>query len=238
MTTTSASEAPSTASVSRAALAAAGLYALVTLVHLIAQLTGPGWLEMWSQILAMPVLALVLWTWTRAGRGRLVRWTLVGLGLSWLGDSAPNLAGEHSFIVMVGFFLLAQVAYVIAFWPFRARGIAVRGSRAWPLPLLAYLVVLLVLLWWCVPGAGALAGPVVAYGTVLVAMAVLATGVHRVAAIGGALFVLSDSLIALNAFADGYSISWQGLAVMSTYLVAQAMLVYGVLVINQLASRD
>jgi uncharacterized membrane protein YhhN len=238
MTTTSVSEVPSTTAPSRAALTATGLFVLVTLVHLVAELTGPGWLEMWSQIVAMPVLALVLWSRTRAPRGRLVRWTLVGLGLSWLGDSAPNLAGEHSFIVMVGFFLLAQVAYVIAFWPFRALSIASRSSRGWPLALLAYLVVLVVLLWWCVPGAGALAGPVVVYGTVLVAMAVLSTGVHRVAAIGGALFVVSDSLIALNAFADWYSISWQGFAVMSTYLVAQAMLVYGVLAVNRLAARD
>lgn len=238
MTTTSVSEVPSTTAPSRAALTATGLFVLVTLVHLVAELTGPGWLEMWSQIVAMPVLALVLWSRTRAPRGRLVRWTLVGLGLSWLGDSAPNLAGEHSFIVMVGFFLLAQVAYVIAFWPFRALSIASRSSQGWPLALLAYLVVLVVLLWWCVPGAGALAGPVVVYGTVLVAMAVLSTGVHRVAAIGGALFVVSDSLIALNAFADWYSISWQGFAVMSTYLVAQAMLVYGVLAVNRLAARD
>lgn len=238
MTTTSAPAAPPRTSPSRLGLFAAGLFALVAVVHLVAQLTGPGALATWTQVLAMPALALALWAWTRSPRGRLERWTLVGLGLSWLGDSAPKLAGESSFLVMVGFFLLAQLAYVIAFWPLRARSIAQRSSRAWPLPLAAFALVLVVLLWWCLPEAGALAVPVVLYGTVLVAMAVLATGVHRLAALGGVLFVLSDGLIALDAFAAWFSFEWQGFAVMSTYLVAQALLVAGVLAANRLADRE
>lgn len=238
MTTTSA---PSTTTPSRLALAASGLYVLVTLVHLVAELTGPAALEMWTQVAAMPLLALALWSWTRGPRTRLVRWILAGLALSWLGDSAPNLvrdSGSLDFLVMVGFFLLAQVAYVVAFLPHRGRSVARRGTRAWPLPLLGYLAVLVLFLWWCLPGAGTLAGPVVVYGLVLVGMAVLATGVHGAAALGGALFVLSDGLIALGHFAEWYSLSWQGFAVMSSYLVAQALLVVGVLAANGVARRD
>src|SRR5699024_3424828 len=134
-----------------------------------------------TQVVAMPVLGLVLLAWTRAPRTHLERWTVVGLGLSWLGDSAPKIEGEHGFLVMVGLFLLAQVAYVIAFWPRRPRSIVTRGSRAWPVPLVAYAAVFVALLAWCLPGAGTLAGPVVLYGATLVTMAVLSTRVHPLA---------------------------------------------------------
>lgn len=208
-------------------------YAGVVAAHLVGQVTGPWALRTWTQVAAMPLLALVLWVLTRPARPHLVRWVLVGLGLSWLGDTAPKLAGDSSFLVMVGFFLLAQVAFVVAFWPARRRSVLVRSTRAWPLPLLGYLVVLGLLLVWCVPGAGALLVPVVAYGVILVMMAVLATGLHPLTALGGALFVLSDGLIALDAFSDWYALPWHGLAVMSTYLAAQTLLVAGVITVAE-----
>lgn len=237
MTTTSTPRTTPTVTSPRVAVLAAGLFLVVTAVHLVAQLTGPEGLRVATQVVAMPLLALALLASTRAPRAHLVRWTAVGLGLSWLGDSAPKVAGEHSFLVMVGFFLLAQVAYVVAFWPRRTASLAHRGTRGWPFPLAAYLVVLGVFLAWCVPGAGALTVPVVLYGALLVAMAVLATGVHPLAALGGALFVLSDGLIALDAFTGWYELPWHGLAVMSTYLVAQGLLVAGALGAYRLADR-
>lgn len=221
--------APARPQIPRAALVAASLYAVVVVIHLVAQLTGPEPVRVWTQVVAMPMLGLVVLLGTRAPRGRLVTWALVGIGFSWLGDSAPKIAGEHSFLVMVGFFLLAQVAYVVAFWPDRGRSIVSRASRAWPVPIVVYLLVLVLFFVWCLPGAGSLLIPVIAYGTVLVAMAVLATGVHRLAAVGGAIFVLSDGLIALDAFASWYELSAHGLAVMSTYLIAQGLLVAGIL---------
>ncbi len=225
MTTTS-REAGRTGSPARVASGVA--YGVVVVIHLVAQVAGPEWLRVGTQVAAMPLLALALLARTRAPRGHLVGWLLAGLGLSWLGDTAPKLAGDSSFLVMVGFFLLAQVAYVVAFWPERARSVLRRGSRAWPVPLVGYLVVLALLMVWCVPGAGALLVPVVLYGLVLVAMAVLSTGVHPLTAAGGALFLVSDGLIALEAFAGWYTLTGHGVAVMSTYLAAQGLLVAGV----------
>jgi len=210
-------------------LVAIGAYVALALVHVATQLTGPLGLRTATQVAAMPVLVLVVLARTRAPRSWLVVWLLAGLGFSWLGDTAPKLAGDSSFLVMVGFFLLAQVAYVVAFWPRRARSVLRRGSLAWPAPLTAYLVVLVLLLVWCVPGAGPLLVPVVAYGVVLVAMAVLSTGVHPLTAAGGALFLVSDGLIALDAFADWYALPWHGVAVMATYLAAQGLLAAGVI---------
>src|SRR5690242_4999285 len=84
--------------------------AAVALVHLVAQLAGGGRRADATQVVLMPLLAGVLWCETCSPRGRLVILVLVALGLSWLGDSAPKVAGgDAAFLVMIGFFLLAQL---------------------------------------------------------------------------------------------------------------------------------
>ena len=134
----------------------------------------------------MPALAAVVVTATRWPRGHVVTWTLVALGFSWLGDLVPSLVGEDAaFLVMVGFFLLAQVAYVVAFAPLVRRSVV----HTRPVLLLPYAAVLVVLVALCAPGADALLVPVAVYGGVLVAMAVLATGWAALAAVGGAVFL-------------------------------------------------
>lgn len=209
-----------------------GALALLTLVHLAAHLLGAATLADTSQWFLMPVLAGCLWLATRrhadgdpGRRSRLVRLTLVALGFSWLGDTAPDLAdGDTAFLVMVGFFLCAQVVYTIAFWPYRAGSVLRR-----PLTLVPYGLALLALVVACAPGAGSLLVPVVVYGVCLGTMAVVATGVDRLAAVGGAVFLLSDALIALNAFAPWYDLPGHGFWVMLTYVVGQVLLVLGVL---------
>ena len=203
-----------------------GLFVTVAVLHLGAQLTGADDVADATQVLLMPLLAAALWLNTEAPRGRLVTLTLVALGLSWLGDSAPKLTqGDTAFLVMIGFFLLAQIAYVVAFWPFRDR--SVLNVRR-PL-LLGYVAVVVALVVACVGGAAGMLVPVLVYGALLGTMAVLATGVNLPTAIGGALFLVSDGLIALNAFADGFDLPGQGFWVMATYLTAQSLIVVGVL---------
>ena len=211
----------------------AGAFVAVALVHLGAQLAGGGLVADVTQVLLMPLLAGVLWCETSSPRGRLVTLVLVALGLSWLGDSAPKLtSGDASFLVMIAFFLLAQVAYIAAFLPFRARSVLhVHRVR-----LLAYVAVVGALVLACAAGAGALLVPVLVYGACLGTMAVLATGVNRLTAVGGALFLVSDGLIALDAFVDGFGLPAQGFVVMATYLAAQGLIVAGVLRLQSGAS--
>ena len=57
-------------------------------------------------------------------------------------------------------------------------------------------------------------------------------GVNLPTAIGGALFLVSDGLIALNAFAEGFDLPGQGFWVMATYLAAQSLIVVGVLLLT------
>ncbi len=204
----------------------ADAFAALALVHLGAQLAGGGVVADASQVLLVPLLAGVLWCETSAPRGRLAMLVLVALGLSWLGDSAPKLVdGDAAFLVMVGFFLLAQVAYIAAFLPYRARSVL----HVQRLRLVGYLAVVVALVAVCAAGAAGMLVPVLLYGGCLGAMAVLSTGVNRLTAVGGALFLVSDGVIALDAFVDGFGLPLQGFWVMATYLAAQALLVAGVL---------
>lgn len=197
------------------------VYADLLAVHLLAQLIVAPELAAVTQALAMPVLALVLFN-EMPTRGPLVWFTLLALGFSWLGDLLPRfVAPELQFILLMGCFMMAQIAYIVAFSPYW-RDL----RRCWQalIPLAAACGVLVVA---AVPYAGDLLGPMLAYGVTLFAMVLLSGGVHPVDGIGGALFLLSDALIALNALGL-VEFTAVDFVVMATYLVAQAVIVLGV----------
>src|SRR5262245_25734227 len=171
-------------------------YLLVAAVHLTCDLAGWNALASATQVLLMPALALFLVASARRPTRlvRLIRWALL---FSWLGDSAPRLLdGDAAFGTMLGFFLIAQICYIRAFRPFSG-GSVLRVRRGWLAP---YVVALVVLLAACVPAAGVLAPAVIVYGVCLATMAVYSTGVNPLTWAGGAVFMVSDSLIALDAF--------------------------------------
>lgn len=195
-------------------------FGFVALAHLGAQVFQPdGPTAEFTQVLLMPLLAMVLALRARLDQP-LVKLALVALFFSWLGDSVPKvLDGDAPFLAMVGMFLVAQVVYAIAFWPHRGDSVVTK-----PAVVAVYLVVGAALVWWCADGAGSLLVAVIVYAAALVAMAVLATGLGPRGALGGALFLVSDSLIALHAFAD-VDLPGQSFWVMLTYIAAQVLLV-------------
>jgi uncharacterized membrane protein YhhN len=206
-------------------LAFGGL-AVVTAVHLVTQLVGAtGPVENLSQDLLMPLLTLALVLAVPSPRGQLATGTLVALGFSFLGDAAPDFFSDDlSFLVMVGFFLVAQVAYVVTFWPVRRESVAGRSLLA----VLPYAVVFVALVAACRAGAGSLFVPVVVYGAALTSMAVLSTGVSTLTGIGGAVFMASDALIALGRFTS-FELPRHDFWVMLTYVAGQALIVLGVI---------
>jgi len=210
---------------STAARAWVGAFVVVSVVLLVARLIGADAVGEVAQWLAMPALAGVLLSAARWPRGRLVNLVAVALGLSWLGDLLPSFAGEQAFLVMVGCFLAAQLVYVVAFTPYVRRSVVHRR----PVALVPYGVVLVGLVALCAPHAGDLLLPVAVYGGYLVSMAVLATGLGRTAGLGAAVFVVSDSLIALEQFVPGWNLPGQDFWVMVTYLAGQALITAAVL---------
>ncbi|WP_446665680.1 lysoplasmalogenase [Flexivirga sp. B27] len=206
----------------RAAVAGFGAVAALHLAWQFVDEDGP--VSSATQILLMPALAAVLLA-GRSGRSRLTDLTLVALGASWLGDSVPRfLTDDPGFLAMVGCFLVAQVAYISGFLPYRARS---RPWTEWPARV-PYLAAFAALIAWCLPGAGALAPPVIGYGATLTAMALLAPGVSGLAGVGGAVFMASDGLIALHAFAD-VTLPVHDFWVMLTYLIGQGLIVAAVI---------
>lgn len=213
------------------ALAFAAAYAVLGIVHLVVQVAGPAWLSRPTQVLLMPMLAG--WLWCAAPeRTRPVRLVTVALAFSWLGDTLPAaFTGDAAFLAMVGGFLLAQVTYIAAFRPYRHSSVLRTPA------VVGYVVAFGVLFGLCAPGAGGMLVPVAVYGLCLTSMAVLATGAGRLAGIGGAVFFVSDGLIALGAFADWYDPPAHDLWVMVTYLTGQVLLVTGVLRAGGLTAR-
>lgn len=194
--------------------------AAVTLIHLIALVTGADALAEWTQVLLMPALAVVLLVLPRSDRGPAWPWALGALAGSWVGDSLPKVMPEDlQFIAMVGGFAVAQALWIAAFTRTPRR----RPPLAWVLLLVVVAIALLAV---TVPSAGALAPAVVIYGLLLLAVAYLAAGHGLVGGLGGALFVASDGLIALGAFRPEL-VDWshRGLVVMATYVAAQALFV-------------
>lgn len=217
----------------RLAITAFAGYLLVAAVHLVAQVaTAPTSavlnLTDATQWLLMPLLALGLWAARHAPRPPLVNAALIALGFSWLGDALPDVvggAGDASFLTMVGCFLVAQLAWIAAFHPFRERSFLSRSRLA----VGVYAACLLGLVVLCLPGAGGLFVPVLIYGVCLTVMAILSSGLGRVGALGGALFFVSDSMIAIGAFAPTAFLPHGDVPVMLTYIAAQALLVSAVL---------
>ena len=209
-------------------------FVAVALVQLASQWAGVEAVATVTQWALMPLLAGALVAATRWPRGHLVTWVLVAIGFSWLGDLVPSLvADDVAFLVMVGFFLVAQVAFVVAFAPDVRRSVLHRR----PVLLLPYAVVLVALVGACAGGAGTLLIPVAVYGGCLTAMAVLSTGVSPVAGIGGAIFLVSDALIALGEFVPSWSLAHQSFWVMLTYTLAQALLAFAAAESNALQRR-
>ena len=194
--------------------------AFVTAIHLLTQLFAPpGILADVTQIMLMPLLGAIIIALTSAQRGKLIKLVLIAILFSWVGDTLPRfMEGDQGFLAMVGSFLIAQFFYIAAL----ARYWRSSVMRHWWMTT-PYLGAFTVLVLLCAPGAGALLVPVLIYGVALTAMAIFGTGLGVLAGCGGAIFFLSDSLIALRSFTT-LDIPRMGFWIMLTYVVGQAMI--------------
>jgi uncharacterized membrane protein YhhN len=200
-----------------------GLFGAVAVVGLAAELAGARILFEISLVLLVPLLAAAVVAARRRvdpqRRSRLLHWTLLALLFSWFGDTLG-----FDFLVKVGFFLLAQVCYLLALWPYRRQSVLWRPALRRP-----YLVVVAALIALVAQDAGGLAVAVVVYGVSLALMATLSDGVHRLAGLGGALFVVSDAILALDTFAPWFGLPHASFWNILSYAAAQALLARGAL---------
>jgi uncharacterized membrane protein YhhN len=205
------------------------VFALVGAVVAIASQMAGAWA---LHAAAKPATTIAIWGWARTRQGDSVarrRWIEAGLALSLAGDVA--LMWPQGFIPGLVAFLLAHLAYIVAF----SSGV---GFARHKLPFVAYAAVaaaVLSLLWPHVDSA--LRAPVLAYVVCLACMAAqalawwllecpkpspsLAAGAGR-AAMGGALFMVSDASLAIDKFMQPLPAA--PLIVLSTYWIAQGLI--------------
>jgi len=157
--------------------------------------------------------------------------TSLALAFSLAGDVSLQSPASIGFIIGLAFFLLAHIAYITLFVKIG------RGTLSWFTVLYAlWFVALIVIL---LPGLGSLTVPVIVYGLVLGSMATLATRVSGVMATGGALFLASDTLLALDRFAPNITMIFSDELIMGTYMAGEGLLVFGIVrYLNQLTPKN
>jgi uncharacterized membrane protein YhhN len=208
------------------------VYTGVAALHLAVLATGPSWAAMATKPLLLPLL--LAWFVRAAPRG----WWRVTIGtgllLSFLGDVALMGRRDPWFLIGLGAFLVAQVAYAIGF----SRDLRRSFVRRRPLLVLPYVAIVVALVAWLAPDLGDLLIPVTVYAVAIGVMAVLATGVSPVVAVGALLFVASDALLAATSVAGRLDLPMSGVWVMSTYLAGQALIAIGVAARARVATSD
>jgi uncharacterized membrane protein YhhN len=186
-----------------------------------------------TKILIIPIL---IWLYLRFVRGE---WNLFhriivsALVFSWIGDISLQLTFllEDLFLVGLGSFLIAQLLYMIAFIATKGPSIQLREFYL-VLPVALYGVLILWLLW---EGLGDMTIPVTIYCTIILAM--LAAAINRKGKVnpqsyqlvlfGAILFVLSDSMIAVNRFKQSFELA--SISIMTSYITAQYLIALGCL---------
>lgn len=189
-------------------------------------------LPRWHGLPSTPLTTLCLLAATAAittGARARYKWSIVaGLGFSAAGDAFLAHGGDR-FVQGLASFLVAHICYLWALtWDVRL------GGRRLPFALWgAFGAVVLPWLWPGIPASLRL--PVVLYTATLMAMAAQATARAMVkrdasaiaAAVGGAHFAISDTVLAMQRF--GAPLEWGGAIVLGTYFIAQGGLALSVL---------
>lgn len=142
------------------------------------------------------------------------------------GDVLLALPLEHGFVFGLSAFLLAQLTYSVGFY--RARRPKSEG-KIW-LQLTAVIAYSIALGFVLLPRTGELMLPVAIYLLAITFMACTAAmhRYYRITLFAGALvFVLSDSMIAIDKFLVPFDGSRY--AIMTTYYLAQAMITWSIL---------
>ncbi|OAN43090.1 lysoplasmalogenase [Microbacterium sp. H83] len=177
-----------------------------------------------SKLLLMPLLALpVLLTLSGTRPRAAVALLLSAIAFSWLGDGVgPFFPDAQELPLMLLFFGIAHLAYIALFLLFLGR----RRMPWWALVYAAWWIAMLAGLGGHV---GALLLPVAAYGLVLASTAAFSARCHPLVAAGGALFLASDTVLALRLFLPESLPEWSSPAVMLTYALSQGLIVAGTL---------
>jgi len=213
-----------------------GVLAIAYLLLLNSQPFSLDFLVKAAPIYCLAFIALNHWQY------RLARGLFVGLCFSSLGDVLLALPWQHSFPTGLGAFLVAQFIYAVLFGRLATREggglrpllMQLKGHWAGALLTTGVVVYYLSALMVLLPKVGELAPAVLVYMSAICAMVMAATLLWVSGRQGGGWvllgalsFLVSDSLIGLNKFLLPFELA--ELSIMSSYYLAQCLIVVGVL---------
>jgi uncharacterized membrane protein YhhN len=162
---------------------------------------------------------------------------LIAFFFSWVGDNFLMFSGNNElfFFAGVGGFFVAQLTYIYTFATFsevNVRG-PIQKNRLLIIPFLVYVAGIYLLLF---PGLEGLMKPIIlVYALSLMGMSLMALNrkgrvglaSFRLVFVGSLLFLISDSMIALNKFYHEFTLA--GFWIMITYLAAQYLIMRGLI---------
>ncbi|MFT5763245.1 MAG: putative membrane protein YhhN [Saprospiraceae bacterium] len=183
---------------------------------------------------------LAIWFWTKTGLKNIFSKLIFGALIFSIGGDTLLMfvesgGGEHFFILGLLSFLIAHCFYFFAFYKYQSKARGWLRRSPWAgLPLLLYFGFFNGYLMPNVPAEMKI--PVIVYSLAITAMALaclnlfgkLNNTLFQLIFIGVMLFVLSDSIIAINKFqSDQLNIPYARLWIMTLYLTGQFLITKG-----------
>ncbi len=200
------------------------VYAAVGLVILVSEVAGSALADVFGWF-TIPLLAELLLVSTDSPRPRPVVLFASGLLAFAAGAVLADILAEGTAVpVEVALNGLGMLLLLLALLPLRRESI-IAARPSW---LLGYAMFGLVVV-FAVRGAGELFIPLLVYGALAMAVALLATGLGATAGLGGVLVLLSHALAVMHVFTPGWDRPAVDFWVQLTSIFGMAMLALGVL---------
>jgi uncharacterized membrane protein YhhN len=232
------------------------LYWIIAALEIYSEASGNSTLRFFTKPLLMIVLILFYARSLNTGWSGMHKMMIAAFAFSWVGDVALMFSGEKGELLMgiakdpnfflVGLvgFLITHVLYTISFSKVTNAGAeALLPKKFWVfIPLVIYMGVLLMLL---VPSIGSSEAtkpfliPVLVYSTAIATMVVFAINRHgrvndatfKLVVLGALLFMVSDSIIAINKFMQPFATA--GIFIMVLYIAGQYFIAKGMLAFDE-----
>jgi uncharacterized membrane protein YhhN len=189
------------------------------------------YLTNFTKPMLMPALALYFYMQTQNIKNTKKAILFTALFFAWWGDVFLMFAAKNSIYFMLGLgsFLVMQLLYSYFFRPFYYKNLVKNFKYSLPILIFGIIVLLFIL-----PSLSDLKIPVFLYFSAIVLMVLAALSQWKrldskssqIVFWGALLFMVSDSIIAINKFYSPFKLS--EFLIMATYIIAQWLIVEGV----------
>jgi uncharacterized membrane protein YhhN len=230
------------------------LFLLISVAELFSEFIHHRELMFFTKPLLMPLL-VAFYAISVGGKWNAVHKTMmVALFFAWVGGMALMFTPESAtdthlmgipkhknlFLLGLGSYLVTQLLYIRVY----KRAVNDPGAtllhRFWSVPFIAYWALMLLITIPAVytnPEKSMATIPVIIYASILMSMGVFAlyrfgrtsNTSFRLVLLGACLFIISDSLIAINFLVLPEPSKWAGFSIMLTYIPAEFLIALGVL---------